>query len=106
MIHELAQPSPAMGTVINETLRPMYDSFRTLIGQMLGLPPDHDKTRLCSQSVMSQVVDYAKSRNVYKHIWPELEMTSERIAQIADHITEFSLAYLRQAAPPTGKKKI
>lgn len=99
MIHELAQPTPVMGTVINETLRPMYDRFRVLIGELLGLPPDHDKTRLCSHSMMSQVVDYAKSRNVYTHLWPELEMTPARITQIADHITDFSLAYLRQTPP-------
>ncbi len=97
MIHELAQPTPAMKTVINETMRPMYDRFRDLIGEMLGLSPDDDKTRLCTHSVLSQVVDYAKSRNIHSNLWPELELTPARIAQIADHITEFSLAYLSQA---------
>ena len=97
MVHELAQPTPAMKTVINETMRPMYDRFRDLIGEMLGLSPDADKTRLCTHSVLSQVVDYAKSRNIHSNLWPELELTPARIAQIADHITEFSLAYLCRA---------
>ena len=101
MVHELAQPTPAMATVINETLRPMYDRFRVLIGDLLGLSPDDDKTRLCTHSVMSQVVDYAKSRNVHALLWPELEFTPERIEQIAAHITDFSLAYLS----PVRKKK-
>ena len=46
MMHEFAQPTPAMASVIDETMRPVYDRFRELIGVMLDLNPDHDKVRL------------------------------------------------------------
>jgi hypothetical protein len=39
------------------------------------------------------------SRHVISRLWPELEMTAERIEEIAAHITDFSLAYLREIAP-------
>src|SRR5580658_10073273 len=45
MMHEFAQPTPAMASVIDETMRPVYNRFRQLIGLMLGLPPDHDSVR-------------------------------------------------------------
>ena len=38
MMHEFAQPTPAMASVIDETMRPVYDRFRELIGVMLDLP--------------------------------------------------------------------
>src|SRR5271170_2788874 len=92
MMHEFAQPTPAMASVINETMRPVYNRFRELIGIMLDVPPDHDRVRLATHSVIAQVVHYAHGRHVVSRVWPELELNPERIAQIANHIAEFSLA--------------
>jgi TetR/AcrR family transcriptional regulator, regulator of cefoperazone and chloramphenicol sensitivity len=103
MMHELAQPTPAMANVMNETMRPIYDRFRQLIGSMLGLPPGHDKIRLCTHSVIAQVVHYVHARHVVARLWPELELIPERIAQIATHIADFSLSYLRDNAPKIEK---
>jgi len=110
MIHELAQPTPAMASVIDETMRPIYDRFLELIGALLNLPADHDKTRLCTHSVIAQVIHYVHSRHVVSRLWPEMEMTPERIAGIATHIADFSLAYLllperRKSAPTQPRKK-
>lgn len=99
MMHEFAQPTPAMASVIDETMRPVYDRFRELIGSMLDLTPDHDQVRLSTHSVIAQVVHYAHARHVVSRVWPELELNPERIAQIATHIADFSLAGLRQIAP-------
>jgi AcrR family transcriptional regulator len=107
MVHEFAQPTPAMSTVIDETMRPIYERFCGLIGALLRLPPEHEKTRLCAHSVIAQVVHYVHSRHVIAQLWPELEMTPDRIAQISAHIADFSLAYLREMAPApaTGKAR-
>jgi TetR/AcrR family transcriptional regulator, regulator of cefoperazone and chloramphenicol sensitivity len=105
MMHEFAQPTPAMASVINETMRPVYDRFRDLIGNMLDLTPDHDQVRLSTHSVIAQVVHYAHAHHVISRVWPELELNPERIAQIATHIADFSLAGLRQIAPAQLKRK-
>jgi AcrR family transcriptional regulator len=102
MVHEMAQPTPALANVINETMRPIYDRFRTLIGEMLRLSPDDDTVRFCAHSVIAQAVHYAHSRYANSLLWPELELTPERVEQIGTHIADFSLAYLQQQA---GKKK-
>jgi HTH-type transcriptional dual regulator CecR, C-terminal domain len=65
---------------------------------MLDLTRDHDQVRLSTHSVIAQVVHYAHARHVVSRIWPELELNPERIAQIATHIADFSLAGLRQIA--------
>jgi AcrR family transcriptional regulator len=97
MMHELAQPSPAIDRVINKVSRPLYDRFRKLIGRMIGLPIDHEKTRLCTHSVIGQIVHYAHARPFVERLWPEQKMTPKQLDRIADHIADFSLAYLRGA---------
>ena len=106
MMHEFAQPTPAMANVIDETMRPVYDRFRHLIGFMIGLDPDHDKVRLSTHSVIAQVVHYAHARHVILRLWPDLELNPARIEQVAAHITEFSLAGIRSfTAGPAKKRK-
>jgi AcrR family transcriptional regulator len=104
MMHEFAQPTPAMASVIDETMRPVYDRFRELISSMLKLTPDHDQVRLSTHSVIAQVVHYVHARHVVSRIWPELELNPERIAQIATHVADFSLAGLRRIAPTPARR--
>ncbi len=105
MMHEFAQPTPAMANVIDETMRPVYDRFRELIGSMLDLTPDHDQVRLSTHSVIAQVVHYAHARHVVSRVWPELELNPKRIEQIATHIADFSLGGLRHIAPARAKER-
>ncbi len=96
VIHELAQPTPAMGRVIDDVTRPIYKRVLELIGAMIGLPPDDEKTRLCAHSVMGQIMLYALASPVLRRLWPDLKMTPEQSDRIADHIADFSLTYLRE----------
>ena len=98
MMHEWARPTPAMDRVVDETLRPLYNRFREIVGAILRLPPDHETTRLCVHSIMGQAIHYVHGRPILKHLWPELKMTPDRVDRIAAHIAEFSLEYLRDVA--------
>lgn len=94
--HELAKPTPAMNVVVNEAIRPLYSRMCQLLGRMLRLPPEHEKTRLCAHSIIGQILFYAFARPVISRLAPEMKMSATQLDQLADHITEFSLAYLRQ----------
>ena len=96
--HELAKPTPAINVVVNEAIRPLYLRMCQLIGSLLALPPDHQKTRLCAQSIIGQILFYAFARPVISRLSPDMKLTAAQVDLIADHITEFSLAYLRQAS--------
>jgi TetR/AcrR family transcriptional regulator, regulator of cefoperazone and chloramphenicol sensitivity len=100
MLHEFAQPSTATPRVVQEVMRPMYDRLREIVGAILGLPADHEKTRLSAHSVIGQIAHYARSAPMLRTLWPEMKMTEVQRSQIATHITEFSLAYLRQTGEP------
>lgn len=96
VIHELAQPTPAMAHVVDTISRPVYLRILTLIGQIIGLPAEDEKTRLCAHSVMGQIMLYVLARPFLTRVWPGLTMNAEQLRRIADHITDFSLAYLQQ----------
>ena len=95
LAHELAQPTPALRQLINKAARPIFIRLLELIGGMIGLPPNDDKTRLCAISVMGQILAYVFAGPLLAGVWPELKMTSEQVERIADHIADFSLSYLK-----------
>jgi len=106
--HELAKPTPAMNVVVNEAIRPLYSRMCKLLGSMLALPPEHERTRLCAHSIIGQILFYAFARPVINRLAPEMKVTATQIDLIANHISEFSLAYLRQMSPrpaKNGKKR-
>ena len=97
MVHELVQPSPALSRIVNEVSRPIYKRLLELIGGIIHLPPKDEKTRLCAHSVMGQILVYVLAGPLLRQLWPELKMTPAQVDRIAEHIGDFSLAYLQQA---------
>lgn len=96
LTHEMAQPSPAFQQFINKIGRPIFKRLLELIGGMIDLPPDNEKTQLCAVSVIGQVLAYVTPVPFLSAVWPGLKMTREQVERIADHIADFSLAYLRE----------
>jgi AcrR family transcriptional regulator len=105
MVHEMAQPTPAMSRVVKEIVRPIHERMLELIGSITGLPPHGEKNRLCVLSVMGQVLMYILQGPFLARIWPELKMMPEQLDRIADHIADFSLAYLHSLAGERNRGK-
>lgn len=103
MAHEIANPTPAMNQVVNEAIRPVYLRLLQVISSISGLPTEDDKTRLCANSIIGQIVFYAFARPILNRLWPEMEMTEAQVDVIATHIADFSLAYLRTANLKSGR---
>lgn len=104
IMHEFLQPTPAMAQVVEEGMRPVYKRVLKAVGELLGLSPDHEKTRLCNNSIIGQVLFYAHSRPVLSRLQPELSMTPEQLERIAEHIFEFSMASLMQMSPRVANR--
>jgi hypothetical protein len=79
-------------------MRPVYERLREIAGAILGLPANHQKTRLCVHSILGQVAHFAHARPVLVLLWPEMKMTLVQRELVTEHITEFSLAYLHAKA--------
>jgi hypothetical protein len=96
VMHEFSYPTAAMGRVVDEGMRPIYDRVLKAVGEIIGLSPDHETTRLSVNSIIGQVIFYAFSRPVLARLQPELKLTPDQLDRIADHIADFSLAYLKK----------
>jgi TetR/AcrR family transcriptional regulator, regulator of cefoperazone and chloramphenicol sensitivity len=94
MFNEFIRPSGATARVVDVVLRPVYDRLREIVGAILNLPPENEKTRLCVHSILGQVAHFAHSRQMLGLLWPEMKMTPAQRELVADHITQFTLAYL------------
>ena len=103
--HELAKPTPAMDVVVSEAIRPLYLRMCQLLGIILNLPPDHQQTRLCAHSIIGQILFYAFATPVIGRLGPQIKMTQPQVEVVANHITEFSLAYLRKTNRSSRPKK-
>lgn len=95
MLHEMVQPTEALPRIVEEIIGPSHATMRQILSRLLNKQPDHDLTRLCSNSIISQVVHYATAGPMIALIWPDLKMTPERIDAIAAHIADFSLAAIK-----------
>ena len=95
LVHEMAQPTPVLRQLINEVGAPLFQRLLMVIGGMIGLPPEDDKTRMCALSVMGQILAYVFATPLLAGVWPELKMTPEQVDRIADHIADFSLSYIQ-----------
>jgi AcrR family transcriptional regulator len=98
VMHEFSQPTPAMNRVIDEGMRPVYERMLKAVGMLIGLPAEHETTKLCNNSIIGQVLFYKFSRPVLSRLQPELKLTPGNLERIAEHITAFSVTALRAIA--------
>jgi hypothetical protein len=52
-------------------------------------------------SIVGQILFYTFSRPVLSRLQPELKLTPEKLERIAEHIADFSLAYLKKVGQDT-----
>ncbi len=96
MAHELANPTPGLPVVVEHVIRPNVTLLCTIVGRIIGRPPQDMKTRMCAHSIIGQVIHYIHARPVIGLLWPDWKMTQEAIEEIGEHIAEFSIAALKE----------
>jgi AcrR family transcriptional regulator len=93
---EMIEPTRAFDTLVEEAARPVHQDLASIIGELLGAAATEELIRLCTLSIISQCVYYHHARSVIKRLYPEQEYGLEDIERLADHITQFSLAGLKE----------
>jgi len=95
VMHEFARPTPAMARVV-EGIRPAYERTSKALSTLLGLPPGHERTRLCHNSIIGQILFYAIAQPVLTRLQPDFKLTPEQLERVAEHIADFSLSYVKK----------
>ena len=94
----MIEPTRALDALLEEVARPVHQELAAIVGDLLGPGASEVVVRRCTLSVMSQCVYYHHARTVIRRLYPEQKYSPEEIEQLAAHITQFSLAALREFA--------
>jgi AcrR family transcriptional regulator len=101
---EMIEPTNALDSLVDEEMRPMSQQLQGIIRGLLGVDAPEEAVRRSSMSVISQIVFYHHCRPVTQRLYPKLQFGAKEIDRLADHITEFSLAALKQMSKHIRKK--
>jgi len=95
---EMAEPTQALETVVDQTIRPEAELLMAIVRDVLGPDAHPQRVWQCASSIIGQCLFYYHTRPVITWLDPKQTFTPEALAQLVDHITHFSLAALRQFA--------
>ncbi|HSH95771.1 MAG TPA: DUF1956 domain-containing protein, partial [Roseimicrobium sp.] len=104
MSRELVEPTPALDLLAKQTVAPMAAQLRGIIRTLAGTAASEADIRRCSLSVVSQVLFYHHGRPMIDRVFPGFRMDAAEIEALASHITQFSLAGIRQLKSRTQKR--
>jgi len=95
---EMVEPTRALDSLLEEVAQPLHRELAGIVRSLLGADADDEAVRFCALSVMGQCVYYHHARSVLTRLYPEQNYGADDIARLVDHISEFSLAALRELA--------
>lgn len=102
MAQETVEPTNALGQLIKNSIGPLFyfleDVLRELLGGgKMGNEAEDETAFLCAMSIVGQCLHYFTGRRVIEALHPK-SFDPADIDRIANHITRFSLAGIRELA--------
>ena len=103
LARELSQPTGLLDKKVEQHVRPMFKLLTDIVREFIADSPE-SVLRRSAQSIVGQVLFYRHAQPVLLRLGSETKFGPVQIEQIAEHITQFSLAALRGIARDKGKK--
>jgi AcrR family transcriptional regulator len=101
MSKELATPTGLLAEVMRKSVEPLQREFGRIVWELLGERASEQQVQLCRMSVMAQCFNLVFHQRHRKALFDtgiktDLPADNLKIKEIADHITRFSLAGIRE----------
>ena len=96
--HEMTEPTKALTALIDKVYGPALKQLETIVRELVGRRAPVMVIRQCQLSVLGQCLYFHYARPAIQHIHPEQGFEPADIERLAKHITQFSLAGIRQAS--------
>ena len=107
MAREMMEPTGALEVIVKEGIQPMAHLLDAIVTDLLGPAALPETVRLCSLSVVGQVLYYRHCRPVLVRVAPRVKYDRAGIEKLAAHITDFSVAAIRNLrASPARKTRL
>jgi len=95
--HEMTEPTKALTALLDKVYGPALKQLEAIVRELLGRRPPVTVVRQCQLSILGQCLYFHFARPTIQHIHPDQGFEPKDIERLAQHITRFSLAGIRQA---------
>ncbi|MGD0223127.1 MAG: CerR family C-terminal domain-containing protein [Terriglobia bacterium] len=92
---ETTEPTAALDLIIEKGIKPAGARLNKLVSEVMELPANDPRVILTAGATQGLCLWYRTSRTVAERMFPELKFTPDRIDRMADFVTDFSLAGMR-----------
>ncbi len=92
MLRELARPTEACAAVVEDYIRPMADTLRGILRDLLPNDMSEEQRWMIGFSIVGQVLFYYVHQPIIRLLIGPAGMQPMALDQLADHVTRFTLA--------------
>ncbi len=103
MAREMVEPTPALDALTRGTIQPLCSRLESIVRSMMPAQTPEEVIRRCCLSIVGQCLFYEHSKPVIQRLFKDVGYAPADIDMLSHHITDFSIAAIRQMTH--GKKK-
>jgi AcrR family transcriptional regulator len=97
MAREMANPTTAFAELVDKNIRPLREEFLLpTLRELTGGCFSRRQLSYFASSIMGQCLYFLQSRPIIDRLNPDFKIGKSEIAEIAEHITRFSLAAIAE----------
>jgi TetR/AcrR family transcriptional regulator, regulator of cefoperazone and chloramphenicol sensitivity len=96
MMREMANPTEACAELVQSSIRPQFEILLRILSELSPACAAQDELRLTAFSIVGQCLFYHFADPVIRNLLSATDYESLDINRVARHITEFSLAAIKQ----------
>ncbi len=97
MAREMANPTTALDELVDKNIRPLREEFLLpTLRELTGGCFSRRQLSYFASSIMGQCLYFLQSRPIIDRLHPDFKIGKSEIAEIAEHITRFSLAAIAE----------
>ncbi len=102
MLRELARPTEACAAVVDDYIRPMADTLRSILVDLLPAEMSEAERWLVGFSIVGQVLFYYVHQPIIRLLMRDATEPPP-VTALAEHVTRFTLAALGEVPPLAGR---
>ena len=99
LMREVMHPTAACAELVQDFIRPHFELLQEIVSELVPLELDDRTRHLLAFSVIGQCIHFRVARSIISLLVGPDEFGTYTPSQLAEHITQFSLAALRAYTP-------